>query len=102
MAVIVFYDKESDSSKESRAIQANLCAEYFIKSGIDINEKGTNGMTMLMLIVQFKNVENLISLLIEKGADVNAVNSFGKTALDYARSVGNETAIKMLKQAGAK
>ena len=102
MLHLIHYDEESDRSKESRAIQANLCAEYFIKSGIDINERHTNGKTMLMLIVHFKNVGNLISLLIEKGADVNAVDSVGKTALDYAQSVGNETAIKMLKQAGAK
>jgi ankyrin repeat protein len=43
-----------------------------------------------------------IQLLIERGADVNAVNSRGMTAMHYAARTGNDAAIQFLADRGAR
>jgi len=45
------------------------------------------------------NCLNVIKLLIQKGANINAVNNQGQTALDYA---GNDDTYRILRQYGAK
>jgi uncharacterized protein len=43
-----------------------------------------------------------IQLLIERGADVNAVNSRGMTAMHYAARTGNDPAVQLLADHGAR
>ncbi len=45
---------------------------------------------------------DIIKFLIEKGADVNAKNEAGETALKIAKENKNEKIIKLLKENGAK
>lgn len=44
----------------------------------------------------------MIKLLVEKGADVNAVNADGNTPLHYAVRYGNERMVQYLKKNGAR
>ena len=43
-----------------------------------------------------------VQLLIERGADVNAANSRGMTAMHYAARTGNDAAVQLLADRGAK
>jgi len=45
---------------------------------------------------------DIVKLLLEKGADVNAKNHYGTTALKAASDIGHTDIVKMLKEAGAK
>lgn len=54
-----------------------------IEKKADINNKEDNGFTPLMLAAMRGNIQ-VAALLLEKGADMNAVNKFGKTALQLA------------------
>lgn len=44
----------------------------------------------------------LVRLLLQRGADPNAVSREGRTALDAAREVGHETAYELLLEHGAR
>jgi ankyrin repeat protein len=48
------------------------------------------------------NLMPAIQLLIERGADVNAVNSRGMTAMHYAARTGDDPAVQLLADHGAK
>ena len=74
-------------------------AKMLIDRGADLtvvfedkkNEHVRNGSTMLMAAVSAKNADlDICKLLVAKGADVNQVSAYGKTALWYAAYFGNE------------
>jgi ankyrin repeat protein len=56
---------------------------------------------MLLNACKDGNLEKVKQLL-EKGADVNAKNKYGGTALMYASYQGHEEIVKLLKSYGAK
>ena len=60
-----------------------------------------NGETALHLASYWGDSE-IVKMLIEAGADVNAVNKDGETALYWASLKGHQEIIKILKEAGAK
>ena len=73
---------------------------YLIDNGADINqpdESDDEGTTYLMHSV--KNTE-LCRLLIERGADVNAVDRFGYTVLHIAVAKGHLPAVRLLIENG--
>ncbi|HXJ44593.1 MAG TPA: ankyrin repeat domain-containing protein [Bryobacteraceae bacterium] len=49
-----------------------------------------------------QNIVGAIKLLLDKGADVNAVNSRGMAAVHYAARTGNEEALQLLVSKGAR
>ena len=68
---------------------------------VDANIAHTNGLTLLMYAVEIGN-RDIISTLIDKGADIHAVNQKGHTALTLAlRGEQNEIATLLI-DAGAK
>jgi ankyrin repeat protein len=52
--------------------------------GADVNRRGFNGMSALMLAATTRN-EAMVRLLLELGADPHATNQQGETAYDLAR-----------------
>ena len=71
--------------------------KYLVK-GADINAKQNNGFTALMLASQSGHFE-IVKFLVENGANVNARNEVGRTALYLAQTDKIE---QYLKSKGAK
>ena len=75
--------------------------------GANVNTKDVNGWTPLMFLadggkkLKFGFPET-IKLLLLHGADINAKNNEGKTAIDIARDKKHKKAVKLLKKHGAK
>lgn len=61
-------------------------ALLLINKGADINAKDSNDMTVLMKATDFRlNISNkLLSMILQRGADINAVGPCGQTALTEA------------------
>lgn len=73
-----------------------------LSEGADINYKDKReGNTPLIWAAHGGHIE-IARLLIQKGADVNAVTSSGGTPLIYAAKFGNVEIVKLLLETGAK
>lgn len=74
-----------------------------ISEGVDVNEKNYNGMTALMNAAMHNDNPEVIRVLIDAGAKVNAVNmnSSGNTALIFAAMYNNPEVVKALIDNGA-
>jgi len=86
---------ESDEIKLIKILIANKMA--------NINQAGQAGLTPLMHTIKTRYISaqdqiNMIEYLIQKGANPEAKDVFGKTALDYAKEANNAEAIKLLEQ----
>ncbi|XP_060097269.1 ankyrin repeat domain-containing protein 22 [Heteronotia binoei] len=55
----------------------------------------------LLMVSKSKQNENLIKMLLRAGADVNAKDNSGRTALHYACEMKNQSIIPLLVEAGA-
>ena len=81
-------------------------AMQFIQAGADVNyqypltRNDTNGMTALLHASRFNNFE-LLQMLTERGADINARNRDGNTALSIAQTNGNVQISDFLIERGA-
>lgn len=65
------------------------------------NVQNATGQTPLMLAIKEGNNE-MIELLIQRGADVNKQDIYGRTAYSYACGMKNETAQQRIQRAGGK
>ena len=75
--------------------------KLFLAEGININAKNEKGQTALMRAAEYQRTE-VVTLLLEKGADVNIEsNPLKRTALMEASSAGNIVIIKQLAERGA-
>jgi len=81
-------------------------ARLFIEMGADVNysyplaRRYADGMTPLLYAARWNNFE-LVGLLLEKGASINARNSEGETALSLAQANGNTQLSNFLTERGA-
>ena len=72
--------------------------KILVKAGSDVNDRGINNQTALMLAAANGHVETVKTLL-DLGAEVNAKNSFGATALyDAVRTLRPEVAEVLLEK----
>jgi ankyrin repeat protein len=71
-----------------------------IDSGVDINGTNSQGTTALLLACSFKDNDEMIGLLLDKGADPNVRGPRGETALGFAARYSVK-AVKMLLDKGA-
>lgn len=82
--------------KDAAAVEALLRG----KSGVDVNQRTSDGTTALHWAVYHNNSE-LMDKLIAAGADVNAKNDYGASPLSEAAVIGNTEVIRKLLKAHA-
>ena len=74
-----------------------------LEHGGDPNVRGDRGFTPLMMAAASDRPEPaMIRLLLQKGAEVNAQDSKGRTALDWALPQGETEIVRILREAGGK
>ena len=74
----------------------------FLDKGVDVNSKNRYGATALSYACDRGNLD-LVTLLIERGADVNATDTFYKaTPITWATMNGHADVVKVLLAKGAK
>ena len=71
-----------------------------VDANVDVNQKNMLGMNALLLVAGYGNDE-LVSLILNAGADTNATNDFGHSALHLA-VVGKRDQLKKMKKLGSK
>lgn len=72
-----------------------------LEHGADPNLKGSRGLTPLMMAAATSADPTMVSLLLDKGAVVDARDESGQTALDWALRLGDTQASRILRKAGA-
>ena len=72
-------------------------AEFLIDEEADVNVKCLKLLTPLMIAV-YKKMNTVCFALLEAGADIEAMNDLGMTALDYAIVYDNQHAAKMIRK----
>jgi len=85
-------------------LQDKKAVKEKLKKGVDVNAKDFVGNTALIFAV-FEHIDlDIIKILLENGADVNAINKKGESVLDLMikNTYPNDTNITMLKEKGAK
>lgn len=77
-------------------------AQEILGAGQDVNARiGISEKTMLIEAVA-QNKREIVEFLLSKGADVNAADNNGQTAIFYALSTGNKKLVEYLKEKGAR
>ncbi len=78
-------------------------AQILLLNGANINYRPASylGQTPLMLAA-LNNRKELVTFLLANGADINAKNEEGWTALSRAQEFGHNEVVKILKAHGAK
>jgi ankyrin repeat protein len=71
--------------------------EALLQAGVDVNKADKDGFSPLSVAASAQ----IATMLIEHGADLNAANRFGATALLYAARQGCADVVEVLLQAGA-
>lgn len=83
-------------------------AEYLIEQGAQVTSETAEGSRSPLLSASFAGNVDMVKLLLEAGADVNArigsshSHSRGMTALQIAEKQGHQGVVELLKNAGAK
>ncbi len=80
------------------AYKGNLAmVKLFLEGGATVNVADDRGLTPLMMAANSKNKNpEVVRLLLERGADVQAKDSFGRTAADWAQIGARREIVKML------
>ena len=77
--------------------------KVLIKNGANLNEKQSRGHSLLVMAIQ-QSLYHVVELLINNGIEINSVDKYKKTALDYALDKNRleEEIGKLLEKHGAK
>ncbi|XP_067650405.1 putative ankyrin repeat protein RF_0381 [Haliotis asinina] len=71
------------------------------ESGVDINRRGKEGKTHLMVATIYRRGDALLELLMRNGANVSQVDDYGNNALHYACQNGQLDVVKYLLSQGS-
>ena len=74
----------------------------FEQPGINVNLANGLGETPLHLMAKWNTSQDIVEMLLEKGADLNVRTNQGKTPLDVAEDSANSELAKFLRAKGAK
>lgn len=91
----------SDGQGEGLASRLRLTSPHhesvmrMLKSKTDINAQNFQGCTALHWVSGAGSVP-MIKFLLDNGADINVVDSSGRTAFDRAKETGDDCVIKLL------
>ena len=69
-------------------------------SSVNVNQADKHGKTPLMIAIRNDNIE-VVTLLLEHGADINLVDSSGKTTVSYAKTEETQDFLKEYKRKDA-
>jgi len=75
--------------------------EFLLASGVDKNERDSDGNSALMWVVASDGAEEMLDSLVDHGADINLQNFNGETALFVACSRGLANKAEYLLDNGA-
>lgn len=76
--------------------------QFCIDKGFDLNAtKRKSGITPAMLAACFSDIE-MMKLLLDNGADINAADRTGMSPKDYARKLGQKKMVEFLTEQGGK
>lgn len=89
-------DESEEKSALSYAVEVDCvkCAELLIKKGADPNDNG-DGYTPLMRAARYGQY-NMVRTLIKYGADINAKDEEGRTALSWAKENQEDLIVEYL------
>lgn len=96
-ADIFDYDEEGVSIFDMAITYGNIeMVNYLIEKGIDVNKTNRrSGFTALMAAACYGRVE-ITKILLAQGADQEAVDIKGFTAVDFARKMNKKSILKLL------
>ncbi|MCU0570789.1 MAG: ankyrin repeat domain-containing protein [Oculatellaceae cyanobacterium Prado106] len=82
-------------------------AQLLLDRGVSVNDRGYEKSTLLMDVIRWNTApaatrRELVKLLLTHGAEVNAQDVQGRTALSLATQQGDSEMQELLKQHGAK
>lgn len=77
-------------------------AQVFLRHGADLEARDTRGDTPLLSFVSEQEGEETMEILLEAGAEVNAVDDDGRTALDMAMARGETEKVELLQRYGGR
>ena len=76
--------------------------KFCIDQGFDLNStKRKSGIKPLMLACCFSDLE-MIQMLLDHGAELNAFDNTGMSAKDYAKKLGQKKTLEFLEEKGAR
>ena len=82
--------------------QGNVYAMYVLmQAGADRSITDSNGNTALHIVARGSGSKNILQIIINHGADMNAANSENETALLLASRMGSWESVKVLLSGGA-
>jgi len=86
--MVMSLEKRSENAVE-------VIAETLINAGCDINVADNDGRTPLIYAVIYQQLA-AVKMLLKRGANINAKDHNGESALDWANKIGNEETIRLL------
>jgi hypothetical protein len=92
------FDSYQQSRAEARPFFKKLMTA--LAKNVDVQKAGKFDQTPLMLACKI-GAEEAVSKLLERGANMEAVDGYGSTALSFASEYGNEPSCKLLLRNGA-
>jgi uncharacterized protein len=71
--------------------------EFLLSKNANVNDCPKQDIRTALHTAAYKGHKNIVGLLLQRGATINAVDTDGKTSFDYASQKGHSEIMSMLK-----